>query len=164
MLHFHRTAACLAFVLAACIPLPVSAQWASIGEMPAPVREGNTLTFKNRQAVVTVSLVAPEIVRIRFSPGVTLGRDHSYAVVSKDFEDPGARFVLSRNGTTIDTAALRVTISHRPFRIAVFTPQGEPLDQDDAAMGMAFSGRRYASGSGCDRTNRSMGSARRTGS
>ena len=108
--------------------------------MPPPARQGNTVTFANRQAVVAISVVSPEIVRVRFSPTAKLGRDHSYAVVSRDFADPHPAITSTASMTTMTTTALRVSVRHRPFRVAVFSAQGESLDEDDPAMGTAVSG------------------------
>jgi len=139
MPQFSRRAL-LASVLFVGLAGPVEAQWASLGDMPAPVRSGNTVTFKNAQGIVAVTAVSPEIVRVRFSPAAALGRDHSYAVVSKDFGDPRATIASAPGSTSIVTPALRVAIRHKPFRVEVSTAAGESLDADDAAMGTAFSG------------------------
>src|SRR5678815_702635 len=139
MPQFSRRAL-LASVLFVGLAGPVEAQWSSLGDMPAPVRSGNTVTFKNAQGIVAVTAVSPEIVRVRFSPAAALGRDHSYAVVSKDFGDPRATIASAPGSTSIVTPALRVAIRHKPFRVEVSTAAGEALDADDAAMGTAFSG------------------------
>src|SRR5215813_707943 len=112
--RFHRAAA-LAMAFSVCAVVPAAAQWASLGDMPAPARSGNTVTFKNAQGVVAVTAISPEIVRVRFSPTPALGRDHSYAIVSKDFGDPHATIASAADTTTITTAALRVTIRHLSF-------------------------------------------------
>ena len=130
----------LIIIIQLAVSGPAAAQWASIGDMPAPVREGNTLTFRNRQGVVAISVPSPEIVRVRFSPTARLGRDHSYAVVSRDLGDSRPTIASTSAMTTITTTALRVTVRHRPFRVAVFSAEGESLDEDDPAMGTAVSG------------------------
>src|SRR5512132_1566873 len=109
------------------LPGAAQAQWASMGNVGAPRRVGNTLTFRNAQAVVQVSVLAPEIIRIRFAPGPTLGRDHSYAVVSRDFGDAGATVKTGARETVITTRALRITLRHRPFRVAIADAAGESL-------------------------------------
>lgn len=111
-----------------------------MGDVGAPRRAGQTLTFSNRQAIVQLSVLAPEIIRIRVAPGPRLGRDHSYAVVSRDFGDPGATIETHGAETTITTRALRVRVRHRPLRIAIADPTGQSLYEEDAAMGTAFSG------------------------
>jgi alpha-glucosidase len=122
------------------LPYAAGAQWTTVGDMPAPSRASNSVTFTSRQGVVQISVVSPEIFRVRFSPTSKLGRDHSYAVVSRDFGDPGARISSTGDSTTITTSALRLVARHRPFRIAIFDANGESLDEDEPAMGMAYSG------------------------
>ena len=119
---------------------PAAAQWTTLGDMPAPARSGNTVTFTSKQGVVAVTVLSPEILRVRFAPVAKLGRDHSYAIVTRDFGDPRATIATAGDTTTITTSALRMTIRHRPFRIAIADAQGASLDEDDPAMGVAFSG------------------------
>ena len=119
---------------------PAAAQWTTLGDMPAPVRSGNTVTFASKQGVVAVSVLSPEILRVRFAPVPKFGRDHSYAVVARDFGDPRATITIGGGATTITTTALRMTIRHQPFRIAIADAQGTSLDEDDPAMGVAYSG------------------------
>ena len=118
----------------------LQAGWASLGAMPAPRREGRTLLFHNAQGTVAVTVIAPEILRIRFAPGPGLGRDHSYAVVKSDFGDPGASFDVGVAQSVVSTAALRVTVRHDPFRVSLATAGGHSLDEDDPLRGIGFAG------------------------
>src|SRR5262245_30520081 len=81
-------------VLVPCLLLagtsPAVAQWTSLGDMPAPRRIDNGLVFRNAQGIVSVTVSAPDIVRVRFSPSRDFGRDHSYAIVKRDLGAPGA--------------------------------------------------------------------------
>ena len=140
MLLKRRDATLLALVLLLCAASPALAQWTTLGDMPPPMRGGNTVTFTSRQGVAAVTILSPDIVRIRFSPTPPLSSNQSYAVVPPDFGDPGAAIVTASGITTMTTATLRVAIRHRPFRVSVFTAGGESLDEDDPAMGTAFSG------------------------
>lgn len=65
------------------LPISAAAQWASIGDMPAPRRDASSLTFQNAQGIVSVAAVAPDIIRVRFNPAKTFDRDHSYAIVNR---------------------------------------------------------------------------------
>src|SRR5262245_58825991 len=121
---------------------PALAGWASLGAFPAPAREKNTLVFRNEQGVASVSVLSPEIVRVRVSPTQAFGRDHSYAVVTRDFGDPGASFDTAGERSVVSTRALKVTIRHSPFRIAFATATGESLDEDDPDLGIAVAGTR----------------------
>jgi len=119
---------------------PAAAQWTTLGAMPGPRQEANRLTFRNRQGTVVVTVVEPDIFRVRFAPRQDLGRDHSYSVVPGARPDPAAVFRIARDRSTITTAALQMTIRHDPFRIAIADAQGNSLDEDDPQNGIAFSG------------------------
>jgi alpha-glucosidase len=119
--------ACLLLLLVA---ISARAQWTALGDMPRPSRQGNALRFENAQAVVVVTALSPEVIRVRIGGG----RDHSYAVVNRNLGDPAATFSIEQTQSILTTSALRVTIKHAPFRIAFTTRAGESLDED------AFSG------------------------
>jgi len=127
----------LCLLLTASLATPSDAGWDSLGAMPAPQRERNTLIFRNDQGTVVLTVVAPDIVRVRFAPGPELDRDHSYAVVKSDFGDPGAAFEPGDGVTVVRTRDLRVTVRHDPFRVAFATAGGESLDEDDPVRGTA---------------------------
>jgi alpha-glucosidase len=127
-------------VLCLLLPVHAIAQWTSLGDMPAPRGQGNAVTFANAQGTVQVAAIAPEIIRVRFQPGGRLGRDHSYAIVSRDFGDPAATVATRGDITTLSTRALRVTMRRRPFRINIADASGNSLFEEDAAMGTAVSG------------------------
>ncbi|HEY8234912.1 MAG TPA: DUF4968 domain-containing protein, partial [Vicinamibacteria bacterium] len=82
-------------------------------------------------------MLSPEVVRVRFSPTRAFGRDHSYAVVTRELGDPGASFESDERRSVIRTGALAVTLSHAPFRVNISTAGGESLDEDDAELGTA---------------------------
>ncbi len=68
------------------------AGWSSLGAMPPPRRDGTALVFQNEQGTVALSVVAPDVVRVRFSPTQGFGRDHSYVVLEPPAGDPKASF------------------------------------------------------------------------
>jgi alpha-glucosidase len=126
----------------ALLSSPARAGWTTLGSFPAPERSGQSLLFRSEQAVASVTVLAPDIVRVRVSPAQQFGRDHSYAVVAQDFGDPGATFQVGSDQSVVTTRALRVTVKHAPFRVAFATASGESLDEDDADLGTAFAGER----------------------
>ncbi len=119
---------------------PLRAQWTSLGDMGAPSRQGNALRFESAQAVAVVSALSPEVIRVRVTPGHREARDHSYAVINRDFGNPAATFSIEPTRSTISTNALRISIQHVPFRVAFATAAGQSLDEDDAQRGTAISG------------------------
>jgi alpha-glucosidase len=131
-------AAGLVFIVLLTATHPLRAQWTSLGDMPRPSRQGNALRFENAQAVAVVTALSPDVIRIRVARGES--RDHSYAVVNRDFGDPGAAFEIEPGRSIISTSTLRVSIQHAPFRVAFATRDGQSLDEDDAQRGTALSG------------------------
>ena len=136
-----RSVVCL-IALLSLSPVTSYAQWESLGAMPRPTRSGDTLTFRNRQGIVAVTAVAPDIIRVRFVPRQALGRDHSYAVVGRDLGAPGAVVEIGSARTVLRTSRLVATIQHSPFRLSVADSAGAVLDEDDKEQGIAFSNAR----------------------
>jgi alpha-glucosidase len=134
----RRKSSLLSLVLA-LFAISVHAQWTAIGDMPQPTRQGNALRFQNDHAVAVITVLSPEVIRVRIAPGPE-SRDHSYAVIKRNLGDPGATFAIEPARSTIATSALRVTIQHAPFRVAFTTRDGKPLDEDDAQRGTVMSG------------------------
>ena len=128
----------IAAALLLLVAVSAVAQWASVGDMPQPSRQANALRFENDHAIATVKALAPEIIRVRISPRPEL-RDHSYAVIRRDFGNPGAAFASDAAHSSIATNALRVSIQHAPFRVAFATADGKSLDEDDPLRGSAIS-------------------------
>jgi alpha-glucosidase len=114
------------------VAVTLHAQWTSIGDMPPPSRQGNALRFENAQAVAVVTALSAEVVRVRVTPAGREGRDHSYAIVARDLGDPGATFSIEAARSVLSTGALRVSITHAPFRVSFATRAGQSLDEDDA--------------------------------
>jgi alpha-glucosidase len=129
----------VAAVLLLFAAIPARAQWTALGDMPQPSRQGNALRFENAQAVALVTALSPEVIRVRVMPGPEI-RDHSYAVINRDFGEPGATFSVEPARSIISTSALRVSIQHAPFRVAFATAGAQSLDEDDAQRGTALSG------------------------
>jgi alpha-glucosidase len=119
------------------------AGWTTLGAFPPPQREGASLVFRGEQGGAVLSVLAPEVVRVRVSPGRPLGRDHSYAVVARELGSTEFRLEPGPGATTLATPALRVTVHHAPFRVEFATADGESLDTDDPELGTAFAGSRF---------------------
>jgi hypothetical protein len=97
---------CLFLLLVA---ISARAQWTALGDMPRPSRQGNALRFENAQAVVVVTALSPEVIRVRIGGG----RDHSYAVVNRNLGDPAATFSIEQQARStiflVRTAAKSVS-------------------------------------------------------
>lgn len=138
MTHPARAGLALALFLLAA---PAGAGWHSLEAVSPPRREGDTLVFRGAQGVAALTVLGPEVVRVRFAPGPALGRDHSYAVVEKDHGPVSLEVRVEAERTVVTTTALRVTVTHDPFRVSFATAAGESLDEDDPERGIAAAGR-----------------------
>jgi alpha-glucosidase len=124
----------------ALVTAPAFGQWASLGDMPAPTREGASLIWRNAQGIASITPISDEIVRVRFSPTKEFGRDHSYAVATSPTAFTKATYQVSAQRSVIHTSALTVTVEQHPFRIRVSDASGKVIDQDDPAQGIFVSG------------------------
>jgi alpha-glucosidase len=133
---------CLAGVV---VPGAAFAQWRHLEALPQVQRDGNTVTFSaaadsGRSEHVAISVLAPEVVRVRFSPQ-PFGRDHSDVVVDRALGAQDFRFETNANGHAIATDALRVDIAVSPFRLTIKDAAGHVLHADDRGRGMASDGK-----------------------
>lgn len=132
--------AILIFTFALALPWPSSAQWTAVRSLGQPARTPTGLVFRGDSVVLAVSLVTPEILRVRLARGDRLGRDHSYAVVRPAVPVPRLTIRTGREESSIDTGSLRIVIRQQPFHLEILSRDGTSLDADDHTFGTAFAG------------------------
>ena len=120
-------------VLALSVPLP--AEWQSIGPLTAAAPQGNQITFRGAHGLASISVLAPDIVRVRLTSGPAFGPDRSYAVI-KPLEDwPKAAVEFASTGPNsgdrvIRTGELEVRVHANPFRVAFYDRSGQVISDD----------------------------------
>src|SRR5579863_7075788 len=77
------------------------ADWQSIGGLAASEHHGNQITFSSRQATVIVTVLAPDLVRVRMVRATSPGLDHSYAVVKTDWSNVPVEFAGDKETSII---------------------------------------------------------------
>src|SRR5712692_3989865 len=99
---------CAATLLAAATPRI----WTSLGDMPAgrPLPQG--VEYRNHQGAVRVTVAAPGVIRVRFSPAPQFGRDHSYAVMAGGTPAADARFTPGTDRDRLRTAGITRSEEH----------------------------------------------------
>lgn len=116
--------------------------WRSLGNMPAGRRIPQGVEYRNQQGAVRVTVVAPGVIRVRFSPTPRFGRDHSYAVRDSALQQGDAQFTPGADRDRLHTTGTTVEIQRQPFRLRFLDDAGRPRDEDYAPDGMAFDGQR----------------------
>jgi len=120
-----------------------SLSWQSVGFKTAPVWEGRKLLLNDSEKSLAIEVLSNDVIRVRLTPNSSFGRDHSYAVVSRDFAKPNVRVQIGPSCSTLTTDSLQVSIQHHPLSISFMNHQGELLNADDAAQGISFMGQEF---------------------
>ena len=116
------------------------AGWQGVGQTVQvhPFEQG--IVLRDGNAAITVTVIAADIVRVRYVPSGKLNDDRSFAVANLQPELVPFRLHQDANHTELLTGALRVRVQHAPFRVEFFDRDGRSLDQDDAVRGTARAG------------------------
>ncbi|HVB28902.1 MAG TPA: DUF4968 domain-containing protein, partial [Terriglobia bacterium] len=107
-------------LLAAVAAATAQAEWHSLGKVTGSHVEGSRITFHTGQAVVQVSVLAPDVVRVRMAPGSTFGPDYSWAVEKKQWPAVRVEFSHEPNMEVIRTGKLVIHAQLSPFRLAFY--------------------------------------------
>ncbi len=116
----------------------VIAGWSSLGAMPPPAWDGQTLLFKSAQGTLAITALSDNVVRVHFTTAKSFGRNLSYAVINRHGGEASANARIGLDSTVLQTPALQVLIQQNPLRISFADVSGKTLDADDSDQGMAF--------------------------
>ena len=122
--------------------LSAHAEWHHLGKMTAAAPQGKQIVFHAADANVAVTVLAPDLVRVRMAPGKEFPPDYSWAVIKTFWPDNPAvsnipvEFSGSGAARIIRTPEIEVRIDLDPFRITFYNRKGELMSQD--ARGMAW--------------------------
>lgn len=135
-----RTLAVL--VLAAATTSPVGAEWRTVGAMTAEQPAGDAITFRSDRAVVTLTVLAPDLIRVHMVPGTAPGPDDSFAVVKTDWPKAAVQFGGAGATRAIRTSELEIRAQLVPFRLAFYDRSGRLISKDADDLGMGWDGAR----------------------
>ncbi len=116
------------------------AEWHSIGKVTSTKVEGSQITFHTEHAIVQLSVLAPDIVRVRMAHASTFGPDYSWAVVKKDWPTVHLEPGNAPNQEIIRTGKLEIHVQLSPFRITFDDASGRMISKDSNDLGMAWDG------------------------
>ena len=112
-------------LIALLAALPGYTAWHPVGSLTASPPQGNQIDFHNTEAHVVITVLAPDLVRVRMVPAKVLPPDYSWAVIKTDWPTVAVEFSASESTSIIRTSELEVRVDLAPFRIAFYNRRGE---------------------------------------
>lgn len=121
--------------------LPTTQQpWSRIGVVQSIQRDDRSVNFECGDPCLAITVLAPNLIRVRMAPTGEFMPRRSWAVTLGDAEWPVVPFEVreTESAVEIETEQMRVCIHrHQPCGIVCFDKAGRPFAQD-ADMGMGW--------------------------
>ncbi|QMS88302.1 DUF4968 domain-containing protein [Nostoc edaphicum CCNP1411] len=120
--------------------LPTTNQpWTTVSNVKAVTWDNNIINFDCGNSRLTLSVLAPNLIRVRFAPSGEFIPRRPWAVTLDDAEWATTPFVVQETEATveIETSQIRVCVQREKCRIACFDKANRPFAQD-ADMGMGW--------------------------
>ncbi|HTY36912.1 MAG TPA: hypothetical protein VMH23_07360, partial [Bacteroidota bacterium] len=128
-----------ALLLVALFVVPAGAQWQSIGKVDSFVRDEEGISLNAGRTVVRISVLAPDLVRVRVARDGKFLPDQSCAVVRRDWSRVPLDVKETSDAVSLSTAEMVVRISKNPLRMTFLDRNGTILNRDDE-RGISWSG------------------------
>ncbi|WP_298907395.1 TIM-barrel domain-containing protein [uncultured Nostoc sp.] len=120
--------------------LPTTNQpWTTVSNVKAVTWDNNIINFDCGDSRLTISVLAPNLIRVRFAQTGEFMPRRSWAVTLDDAEWATTPFAVRETEATveIETAQIRVCVQREKCRIACFDKDNRPFAQD-AEMGIGW--------------------------
>ncbi len=120
--------------------LPTTNQpWTTVGNVKAVTSNNNIINFDCGDSRLTISVLAPNLIRVRFAPTGEFMPRRSWTVTPDDAEWATTPFTVQENEATVEiqTVQIRVCVQRKKCRIACFDKANRPFAQD-AEMGIGW--------------------------
>jgi len=129
------------FILLALTPLFAAAQWRSVGVVEATSKSGtNEVQLQSQGTTLTITVLADDVIRVRFQTSPNEAPPHSWAVVKTDWDGGSAQINESGTNLSVETAELNLLINKKPLRLVFQDKNGNVINQDDPGLGMCYEG------------------------
>ena len=117
------------------------AQWQSISDVDSFHVDGNKVKITAEKSIVELSVLAPDLIRVRAARDGKFLPDESVAVVKTDWTSVRFSVDSTAHHIRIRTSGLTVYIQKDPLRIVFEDPAGRVLNEDDPQNGMGWDGK-----------------------
>lgn len=121
--------------------LPALSNWETASRVDSYTWDGeHTLIVRSGPAILSVQLLADDLVRVRLNPAGSFVRDHSWAVVKTDWKSPHSVLNENSGSLVITSTAVRISVAKDPLRVTILDAAGNTVCADDSLHGMSWAG------------------------
>jgi alpha-glucosidase len=119
-------------------------QWQSIGTVGRFEKTPTGIILNAEPAIVRISVIQPDLIRIRMTKDGLFTPDSSWAVIA--LSNPTPEFTLDETAPEIilKTSKLSLHISKSPCRFSFYDAAGNLLNTDELTKGMSWAGSEIA--------------------
>ncbi|MBI5476963.1 MAG: glycoside hydrolase family 31 protein [Ignavibacteriales bacterium] len=115
-------------------------QWISAGNISGYNKIENGIVVSIPPSKMIISVIAPDIIRVRFSKDGIFDNDKSWAVNQTANTNPEYTISDSAESIQISTKQLVLKIDKTPCRISFYDTHGNLINRDDPVKGIAYAG------------------------
>ena len=119
-------------------------QWKSIGTIDGIERRENGILLSANPAKVQITVLSPNVIRVRMSKDGAFLPDSSWAIVQRVLGNSHYEMKNSYKEIILSTLALSVKIQKSPCRISFYDTSGTLINTDDPLKGMSWAGSEVA--------------------
>lgn len=127
-------------LLLCCLHSVSFSQWQSIGAVERTESRTNGVTLLASPGRVSVTFLASDLVRVRFTPKREFSPDSSWAIEGVPVTTTEVAVLETPEVITLTSSSLKTTIQKNPCRLTFADLRGVVLNKDDSLKGMAWSG------------------------
>lgn len=134
---------CIIFLVFLFVASTAKAGYRFLGPVQEWHRQGRTVWLKTPDAQVRIDFLSANIVRVRLGLSGKFERDHSYAVVKRDWPPVGFQVADGPDTLTLRTSSMELRIAKSPARLEFRDARtGLLVNRDAPAFGMGWDGPR----------------------
>ena len=130
-----------ACLLLAFLAAPAFAQWRSAGNVDTTYTFGNTgATLRAGSTVLTIRVLAGDLIRVRFQSHPSDLPDRSWAVQKTDWPAVDVQMNDTPASLVVTTPEITLVVQKKPLRLTFRDRTGGVIASDDASRGMSWNG------------------------
>lgn len=116
-----------------------------LGDVISYSRDENQIYFDCGGPEVQLTVLAPDLIRVRLAPEGEFAEDNSYAVIRREWPPVDFNIIEREDYISLFTSKLEIRVDKFPFRLSFYDHQGNLLNRDYKGMSMGWDGKRVKS-------------------